>query len=143
MSSSPIHKASLVESSTHSPALLELVDQKMTRPIVGKWLGSVPVAWHFPKTLSQNISSMRSSRLSILFSVAPHILVGADLLQDIQKALPSLPWSTMSLHGQKLKFQWFWPPLSISTGPSPICTLPSRSGPMNEYSWALSSSQAK
>ena len=37
MSYSPIHKASLVESSTHSPALLELVDQKLTRPIVGEW----------------------------------------------------------------------------------------------------------
>lgn len=60
MSYSSIHKASLVESSTHSPALLELVDQKMTRPIVGKSLGSVSVAWQFPKTLSQNISSMRS-----------------------------------------------------------------------------------
>ncbi|KAI0295440.1 hypothetical protein BC826DRAFT_876815, partial [Russula brevipes] len=34
MNFSPVHKASLVEFSTHSPALLELVDQKLTRPIV-------------------------------------------------------------------------------------------------------------
>jgi len=33
---SPIHKASLVESSTHSQALLDLVDQKLSRPIIGK-----------------------------------------------------------------------------------------------------------
>jgi hypothetical protein len=36
MSYSPVHKASLVESSTHSPALLELVDLKLSRPIIGK-----------------------------------------------------------------------------------------------------------
>lgn len=36
MSYSPIHKASLVESSTHSQALLELVDQKLSRPIIGE-----------------------------------------------------------------------------------------------------------
>jgi hypothetical protein len=41
MSYSPIHKASLVESSTHSPALLELVDQKLTRPIVEHLIDSV------------------------------------------------------------------------------------------------------
>lgn len=36
MSYSPIHKASLVDSSAHSPALLELVDLKLSRPIIGK-----------------------------------------------------------------------------------------------------------
>jgi hypothetical protein len=41
MSYSPVHKASLVESSTHSPALLELVDQKLSRPIVEHLIDSV------------------------------------------------------------------------------------------------------
>jgi hypothetical protein len=36
MTYSPIHKASLVEASTHSQALLELVDLKLSRPIIGK-----------------------------------------------------------------------------------------------------------
>ena len=34
--STSVHKASLVEPSTHSPALLELVEQPITRPVVGK-----------------------------------------------------------------------------------------------------------
>ncbi|KAG6918828.1 hypothetical protein DXG01_011233 [Tephrocybe rancida] len=33
-SSSPIHHASLVDPSTHSPALLELIDLKITRPVI-------------------------------------------------------------------------------------------------------------
>jgi len=41
MSYSPIHKASLVDSSSHSPALLELVDQKLSRPIVEHLIDSV------------------------------------------------------------------------------------------------------
>jgi len=41
MSYSPIHKASLVESSTHSPALLELVDLKLSRPIIEHLVDSV------------------------------------------------------------------------------------------------------
>jgi hypothetical protein len=41
MTYSPIHKASLVESSTHSPELLELVDQKLSRPIVEHLIDAV------------------------------------------------------------------------------------------------------
>ncbi|KAI0273510.1 hypothetical protein BC834DRAFT_928745 [Gloeopeniophorella convolvens] len=41
MSRSPIHKASLVEASTHSPALLELVEQKLSRPIIEYLVDSV------------------------------------------------------------------------------------------------------
>ena len=36
MSYSPLHKASLVPAASHSPALLELVDQKLSRPVIGK-----------------------------------------------------------------------------------------------------------
>src|SRR6266702_2183457 len=36
MSSSRLHQASLVPAATHSSALLELVDQKLSRPIIGK-----------------------------------------------------------------------------------------------------------
>ncbi|KAI0005917.1 hypothetical protein BJV74DRAFT_800795 [Russula compacta] len=41
MTYSPIHKASLVESSTHSPDLLQLVDQKLSRPIIEHLIDSV------------------------------------------------------------------------------------------------------
>ena len=34
-SSSPVHHASLVNPATHSPALLELIDLKISRPIIG------------------------------------------------------------------------------------------------------------
>ena len=34
--SSPIHEASLVDPSLHSPALLELLDIKLSRPVFGK-----------------------------------------------------------------------------------------------------------
>jgi hypothetical protein len=41
--SSPIHKASLVEASLHSPALLELLDIELSRPVFGKFIAtSVP-----------------------------------------------------------------------------------------------------
>ena len=33
--SSPVHKASLVDAALHSPALLELLDIKLTRPVIG------------------------------------------------------------------------------------------------------------
>ncbi|KAI0306681.1 hypothetical protein B0F90DRAFT_1808325 [Multifurca ochricompacta] len=39
--SSPIHKASLVLSSAHSQALLELVDQKLSRPIIEYLIDSI------------------------------------------------------------------------------------------------------
>lgn len=35
--SSPVHHASLVNPATHSPALLELIDLKINRPIIGMW----------------------------------------------------------------------------------------------------------
>ncbi|KAN0123972.1 hypothetical protein V8E52_002462 [Russula decolorans] len=41
MTYSPIHKSSLVESSTHSPDLLELVDLKLSRPIIEHLIDSV------------------------------------------------------------------------------------------------------
>jgi hypothetical protein len=37
MSYSPIHKSSLVPAATHPQALLDLVDQKLSRPIIGKF----------------------------------------------------------------------------------------------------------
>ncbi len=36
-SSSSIHPASLVDSATHSPALLELVDLKISKPVIGMY----------------------------------------------------------------------------------------------------------
>lgn len=35
VSSSPIHKASLVDPALHSPALLELLEIKLSRPVIG------------------------------------------------------------------------------------------------------------
>jgi hypothetical protein len=102
MSYSPIHKASLVESSTHSPDLLELVDLKLSRPIIGK-SHSLFLFLCIPKTLSQNILSIPSSRLSTMLSTAPHPQIpgGADLSRGIPRAQLSVPWSTMSSRGPK------------------------------------------
>ncbi|KAH9981412.1 hypothetical protein BGW80DRAFT_1434572 [Lactifluus volemus] len=41
MTYSPIHKASLIDSSSHPPALLELVEQKLSRPIIEYLIDSV------------------------------------------------------------------------------------------------------
>ena len=35
-SRSPVHEASLVDPALHSPALLELLEIKLTRPVIGK-----------------------------------------------------------------------------------------------------------
>jgi hypothetical protein len=42
--SSPIHHASLVDSARHSPALLELIDLKLTPPVLSEY--SSPVRPH-------------------------------------------------------------------------------------------------
>ncbi|KAI9508461.1 hypothetical protein F5148DRAFT_906016 [Russula earlei] len=62
MSLSPIHKASLVESSTHSPELLELVEQKLSRAIIEHLIDSVVETVDF--ALSRPSHSGRGRTLS-------------------------------------------------------------------------------
>lgn len=45
--SSPVHSASLVDPAAHSPALMELIDIKISRPFIGMSLFLLSLSFHY------------------------------------------------------------------------------------------------
>lgn len=102
MARSPLHHASLVDPALHSPALLELLDIKLSRPVFGTCSLSSTTPPSSP--LFQNMSSTLSSIQSTMQWVAPPHPVAAALFRAALNMPHLPPLSPMSSPAQRSPF---------------------------------------
>lgn len=101
MSYSPIHKASLVDSSTHSPALLELVDLKLSRPIIEHLIDSVVETVDFALNRPSPSHSTRGRSLSRYSEGSAFSVMVNNVLTRAEVEVPVVLASLVYLHRAK------------------------------------------
>lgn len=120
--SSPVHHASLVDPATHSPALLDLIDVKISRPLIGMFHLITTTCGFGTYPISQNMSSNVYPKQSTTQWADPRLHLGVALLALQTKHSPHL--SQTSSLVLRLPLQYSSLLSSTSTEQSHIFTSP-------------------